>query len=217
MGLSDHRHDVSIYETIILHLFCMWHTHLIPVCYKTQTCWIQPAWAVLAYRLYDWETFLHGFSLPSSHPLPDKHLTQLSPPWDWIVKASPDQQTHPKPQLQRSWRYILSSACFLAPVQTHNEWSRPPQPGATPSTLFTLLPFTHSSCSSPNDAGPSYWWSKAGRELFSLWLHFKLGPFLKLNFITSIICFSWACFLNWQLRIFILAYLLVPFPSLGPL
>lgn len=29
----------------------------------------------------------------------------------------------------------------------------PPQPGATPSTLFTRLPFTHSSCSSPNDGG----------------------------------------------------------------
>lgn len=33
---------------------------------------------------------------------------------------------HPKPQLQHSWQYILSSACFLAPIQTCNEWSRPP-------------------------------------------------------------------------------------------
>ena len=102
------------------------------------------------------------FSLPSLQPPPDLDLTQLSPPWDWIGKPGLDRQTHifcahPKPQLQRSWRYILSSACFLAPIQTHNEWSRSPQPGATPSTLFTLLPFTHSSCSSPNDAGPSYW------------------------------------------------------------
>lgn len=108
------------------------------------------------------------------------NLAHSSPPWDWIARPVPNKlkfPAHPKPQLQHSWRYILSSACILAPIQTHNDWSRSPQPGATPSTLFTLLPLTHSSCSSPNDAGPRHRCSEAGREQFSLWLHFKPGPF----------------------------------------
>lgn len=145
-------------------------------------CWTEPAWAVLAYRLYNWASFRQRFlCLTSSLPLIwtslSCHLcgTGLSGP------APTDKHTfsaHPKPQLQHSWRYILSTACFLAPIQPHNEWSRSPQPGASPSTLFTLLPFTRSSCSSPNDAGPSYCWSKAGLELFSCWLHFKPGHFV---------------------------------------
>lgn len=108
------------------------------------------------------QNMLHPACLGCPVPAAPSDLdpTQLSPPWDWIVKPGPYDKhafsAHRKPQLQHSWRYILSIACFLAPLQTHNEWSRSPQPGATPSTLFTLLPFTHSSCSSPNEAGPSY-------------------------------------------------------------
>lgn len=144
------------------------------------------------------------FVLPCTRPPTDLDLTSSSPPWEWIAGLGPawpgsarlGRQTHththslpnPEPQLQRSWRYILSSACFLASTQTRNEWSRSPQPGATPSALFTLLPFTHSSCSSPNDAGLSYWWSKAGRELFLSLARLQTKPlsaFLKLNFITG--------------------------------
>lgn len=166
----------------------------------------------LAYRLYHWATFLQG-CLPLARSLPliwtslSCHLRGTG-----LLGPSPtDKHTfsaNPKPQLQRSWRYILSSACFLAPIQTHNEWSRSPQPGATPSTLFTLLPFTHSSCSSPNDAGPSYQWSKADRELFSLWLHFKPDHFLPFEIechcferLCFNLIFSRACFLFCQMRI----------------
>lgn len=117
-----------------------------------------------------------GSSFPASAPPPRFGPSALVSHGTGLLGLAPaDKHTfsaHPKPQLQHGWRYILSTACFLAPVQPHNEWSRspppPPQPGATPSTLFTLLPFTHSSCSSPNDAGPNYCWSNAGRTALFL-------------------------------------------------
>lgn len=112
-----------------------------------------------------------------------RHLSRTG-----LLGSGRDSPGLSEPPLQRSWRYILSRACFLAPIQAHNERSLyPPQPGATRSTLFTLLPFTHSSCSSPNDAGPGYWWSKAGREPFTLSGRTSIQAIfclLKLNSIT---------------------------------
>lgn len=196
-----------IIALIIIFFFFFMHPHLIPV-YElvTQPCWIQPAWAILACRLYHWATFLQGFLCSSSSlPLICTSLSCHLRGTGLLGPAPADKHTfsaHPKPQLQRSWRYILSSACFLAPIQTHNEWSRSPQPGATPSTLFTLLPFTHSSCSSPNDAGPSYWWSKAGRRSLATLQTRPISVFNIQYHYFEMLCFnlifSWACFLYCQ-------------------
>lgn len=181
---------------------------------NSQKCKTQTAWAVLATKLYYWATV-------SSSPWFGPRRVFIFRGRDCDAQSCL-QKTEKKPpvcfepQLRRSQWYILSAGCHLAPLPPHNERSHSPQPGATPSTLFTLLPFTHSSCSSPNEAGPGQRWSKAGSELLCLWPHFKPGLFFVVwwNWILWTVTFQSFSFreahfpcCQWQ--IFILACLLV--------
>lgn len=84
----------------------------------------------------------------------------------------------PEPQLQCSWQYIQSGACFLAPKQARNEWSRPPPTNQVPLrphySHFYLLHAAavhHLMMLDPASDG-----AKAGGELLVLLPHLKFRP-----------------------------------------
>lgn len=106
-----------------------------------------------------------GSCLPGVPRPADLDIAPSSPQSDWMAgppgRGWQTRVPRPPPSLSCS---AVGSTSSLVLVSWHRNRlvmsgvtppPTPHQPGATPSALFTLLPFTRSSCSSPNDAGPS--------------------------------------------------------------